>query len=52
MFFGGQGKDGHDRIHLATSGDLQSWKQEGGVFAPPGVNHVNDPSVVIVKDQR
>ncbi|MBK1884227.1 hypothetical protein JIN85_17540 [Luteolibacter pohnpeiensis] len=50
MFFGGQGKDGHDRIHLATSKDGTTWKQEGIVFAPEGVNHVNDPSVVSVND--
>lgn len=50
MFFGGQGKDGHDRIHLATSSDDgKSWQQKGVVFAPEGVNHVNDPSVVVVK---
>lgn len=48
MFFGGQGKDGHDRIHLATSKDGEAWEQEGVVFGPEGVNHVNDPSVVAV----
>ncbi|MDH4444397.1 MAG: hypothetical protein QE267_04630 [Akkermansiaceae bacterium] len=48
MFFGGQGKDGHDRIHLATSKDGEDWKQAGVVFAPEGVNHVNDPSVIAV----
>lgn len=48
MFFGGQGKDGHDRIHLATSKDGEDWKQAGVVFAPKGVNHVNDPSVIAV----
>ncbi len=48
MFFGGQGKDGHDRIHLATSKDAITWKPHGVVFAPEGVNHVNDPSVAIV----
>ena len=48
MFFGGQGKDGHDRIHLAVSKDGEVWEQEGIVFAPEGVNHVNDPSVVAV----
>ena len=48
MFFGGQGKDGHDRIHLATSADGKVWEQRGVVFAPEGVNHVNDPSVVVV----
>ena len=48
MFFGGQGKDGHDRIHLATSKGGEDWKQAGVVFAPEGVNHVNDPSVIAV----
>ncbi len=48
MFFGAQGKDGHDRIHLAVSKDGERWQQKGVVFAPHGVNHVNDPSVVIV----
>lgn len=48
MYFGGQGKDGHDRIHLATSTDGKDWEQEGVVLAPEGVNHVNDPSVVSV----
>jgi len=48
MFFGGQGKDGHDRIHLARSKNGVEWKQDGVVFAPSGVNHVNDPSVVVV----
>jgi len=48
MFFGGQGADGHDRIHLATSKEGESWEQAGVVFAPEGVNHVNDPSVVKV----
>ena len=48
MFFGGQGKDGHDRIHLATSKDGKGWEQAGVVFAPAGVNHVNDPSVLAV----
>lgn len=48
MYFGGQGKDGHDRIHLATSKDGKSWVQRDVVLFPPGVNHVNDPSVVVV----
>ncbi len=51
MFFGGQGKDGHDRIHLATFTDGKTWKQQGVVFAPEGVNHVNDPSVVVVNNR-
>jgi len=48
MYYGGQGRDGHDRIHLATSTDQKTWTPHGVVFAPAGINHVNDPSVVIV----
>ncbi|MDZ4850922.1 MAG: hypothetical protein SGI77_16680 [Pirellulaceae bacterium] len=48
MYYGGQGRDGHDRIHLATSTDHKTWQPHGVVFAPKGINHVNDPSVVIV----
>ena len=48
MYYGGQGRDGHDRIHLATSTDQTSWDPQGVVFGPEGINHVNDPSVVIV----
>jgi hypothetical protein len=48
MYYGGQGSDGHDRIHLAVSQDRRSWQMQGVVFAPEGVNHVNDPSVVIL----
>ena len=51
MYYGGQGRDGHDRIHLATSTDHEVWKLHGVVFAPEGINHVNDPSVVIVNDR-
>ncbi len=50
MYYGGQGRDGHDRIHLATSMDGKTWTTVGVVFAPEGINHVNDPSVVVVKD--
>lgn len=46
MWYGGQGKDGHDRIHLATSVDLLTWEKRGVVLDEPGVNHQNDPSVV------
>lgn len=49
MFFGGQGKDGHDRIHLATSPDGGKWTHQGVVFEVKGANHVNDPSVLIVE---
>ncbi|MCR9197256.1 MAG: hypothetical protein NXI04_01305 [Planctomycetaceae bacterium] len=47
MYYGGQGQDGHDRIHLAISEDGTAWQKQGIVFAPEGVNHVNDPSVVL-----
>jgi sucrose-6-phosphate hydrolase SacC (GH32 family) len=46
MWFGGQGKDGHDRIQLAESPDGRSWHQRGVVLEDPTANHVNDPSVV------
>ena len=48
MWFGGQGRDGHDRIHLASSSDGTSWAQRGVVLEDPSANHVNDPSVVEV----
>ncbi|MGV3532700.1 MAG: hypothetical protein ACO1QR_10055, partial [Chthoniobacteraceae bacterium] len=48
MWFGGQGRDGHDRIHLATSVDGQAWQQHGVVLEDPAANHCNDPSVVQV----
>ena len=48
MYYGGQGRDGRDRIHLAISTDNKTWKLQGVVFAPEGINHVNDPSVLIV----
>jgi len=46
LWFGGQGTDGHDRIHLATSTDGQNWKQHGVVLEDPTANHCNDPSIV------
>lgn len=46
MWFGGQGRDGHDRIHLATSTDGVQWEQRGVVLEDPSANHCNDPSVV------
>jgi WD40 repeat protein len=46
MWYGGQGKDGHDRIHLAESGDGLKWKKLGVVLDCGTANHVNDPSVV------
>lgn len=47
MWYGGQGRDGHDRIHLAVSVDGKSWVKRGVVFEKKEVNHVNDPSVVV-----
>ena len=51
MYYGGQGADGHDRIHLATSTDQKTWAQQGVVLAPEGINHANDPSVVIADNR-
>lgn len=51
MWFGGQGRDGHDRIHLAESDDGIAWRQRGVVLKDESANHVNDPSVVRVGDQ-
>lgn len=48
MWFGGQGRDGHDRIFLAESADGRQWQQRGMVLEDPSANHVNDPSVVRV----
>lgn len=48
MWFGGQGRDGHDRIHLAVSSDGLQWDQRGVVLEDPSANHCNDPSVVEV----
>ncbi len=48
MWYGGQGKDGHDRIHLADSTDGKTWRKRGVVLDCGSANHVNDPSVVKV----
>jgi hypothetical protein len=48
MWYGGQGADGHDRIHLAESKDGQQWSKRGVVLDCGNANHVNDPSVVRV----
>lgn len=48
MWYGGQGRDGHDRIHLAESADGQHWTKRGVVLDCGTANHVNDPSVVRV----
>src|SRR5688572_2848222 len=46
MWFGGQGRDGHDRIQLAESKDGIVWEPRGVVLEDKNANHVNDPSVV------
>ena len=50
MWYGGQGRDGHDRVHLATSDDGLGWTRVPGnpVLDVDDENHVNDPSVVHV----
>lgn len=48
MWYGGQGRDGHDRIHLAESADGVTWERKGVVLDRGTANHVNDPSVVKV----
>lgn len=50
MWYGGQGIDGHDRIHLAESNDGIDFKKRGVVIDCGSANHVNDPSVVRVGD--
>lgn len=47
LYYGAQGADGHDRIHLALSTDGATWKRHGVVLEDPDANHVNDPSIVI-----
>ncbi len=51
MWYGGQGKDGHDRIHLAESTDGINWQKLGIAIDNEAANHVNDPSVVRVNNQ-
>ena len=48
MWYGGQGKDGHDRISYAESADGQKWLRQGVVVKDDLANHVNDPCVVEV----
>jgi hypothetical protein len=50
MWYGGQGRDGHDRIHYAESTDGKAWVRKGVVLEDRKANHVNDPSVVRVGD--
>lgn len=48
MWYGGQGKDGHDRISYAESVDGKQWKRIGVVLEDKTANHINDPSVIKV----
>ncbi|MCP5523628.1 MAG: hypothetical protein H7A46_18980 [Verrucomicrobiales bacterium] len=48
MWYGGQGHDGHDRIHRADSTDGRHWEKRGVGVDCGTANHVNDPSVVRV----
>ena len=51
VWYGGQGRDGRDRIHYAESRDGNAWKKFGVVLEDKTANHVNDPSVVKFRDQ-
>ena len=48
LYYGAQGVDGHDRIHLAVCSQSGQWKRHGVVLEDASANHVNDPSVVVV----
>lgn len=48
MWYGGQGRDGHDRIHYAESADGEAWVRNGVVLEDRNANHVNDPCVLKV----
>jgi hypothetical protein len=50
MWYGGQGKDGHDRIFYAESAVGLRWNRKGVAVEDATANHVNDPSVVKVGD--
>jgi hypothetical protein len=46
IWYGGQGRDGHDRIHYTESQNGGPWLKKGVVIDNGRANHVNDPSVV------
>ncbi len=48
MWYGGQGKDGHDRIFYAESKDGHTWDRKSVVLKDDSANHVNDPCVLKV----
>ncbi|MCA9041437.1 MAG: hypothetical protein KDA65_13880 [Planctomycetaceae bacterium] len=49
MWYGAQGADGHDRILYAESKDGLQWDRRGVAIDNGDSNHVNDPTVVVVK---
>ncbi len=49
IWYGAQGRDGHDRIFQAESRDGRAWIRKGLALDRGGSNHVNDPSVVRVE---
>lgn len=50
MWYGAQGRDGHDRICYAESRDGLEWHKKGVAIDCGTSNHVNDPSVVKVRE--
>ena len=50
MWYGAQGRDGHDRICYAESRDGLEWTKKGIAIDCGTSNHVNDPSVVKVRE--
>ena len=48
MWYGGQGKDGHDRILYAESEDGRQWKRKSIALEDNTANHINDPSILKV----
>ncbi|QDU81816.1 hypothetical protein Pla110_35670 [Polystyrenella longa] len=48
MWYGAQGKDGHDRVLYAESTDGTTWDRKGVVIDNGEANHVNDPTVAYV----
>ncbi|MFO1020710.1 MAG: hypothetical protein U0903_08445 [Planctomycetales bacterium] len=48
MWYGAQGRDGHDQIYLAESPDGEHWTRKGLAIPRGTANHVNDPSVLRV----
>ena len=49
MYYSGLGRDGRNRIHLATSQNGLKWIKKGVILGNKYKVHVNDPSVVKMK---